>query len=415
MPRKYLAALKLGPSQMSNVDLSEFCFLVADNDPLIQNLISLILQQLNAQRVDTAANGDEALVQLDTAEPKPDVIICDLYMPSMDGLELLRHVAATTYNGSILLVSGADKRVLETAVGLAKAHNLKVLGTATKPIQPEQLTTLLSNLKPEAARQGQTKSTAVTADELRRAIESDELEIHFQPKVKIFDRHFHGVECLVRWRCPNRGMISPDAFIPLAEESGLIVALTDTVLLKAMKQGLKWKETGLDLKIAINISVAYLNRLDLPEFIVKEVARHGLEPTNIILEVTESGLMKEITKVLEIVMRLRLRGIGLSLDDYGTGYSSLEQLNRIPFVELKVDKAFVHGVGRAGSTHTILESTVELAKRMDLSVVAEGIETQSDWDLVAGLGVDLAQGNFVSPAIPGAEIPAWAAIWQQEG
>lgn len=400
---------------MTEVDLSGLRFLVVDDDLLIQRFISLILEQLNAERIDTAANGEEALALLDSAEPKPDVIICDLYMPGMDGLELLRHVAATPYNGSILLVSGTDKRVLETAVGLAKAHNLNILGTANKPIQPNELTALLSNLKPAAAHQGPDESTAVTADELRHAIDHNELEIHFQPKVSITDRHFHGVECLVRWRCPTRGMIGPDAFIPLAEECGLIPALTDTVLLMAMKQGGAWKAAGLDLKIAINVSVAYLNRLDLPEFIVDAVERHGLAPSNIILEVTESGLMKEITKVLEIVMRLRLRGIGLSLDDYGTGYSSLEQLNRIPFVELKVDKAFVRGVKNAGSTHAILESTVELAKRMELSVVAEGIETQSDWDLVAGLGVDLAQGNFVSPALPGAEIPAWAATWRQAG
>ncbi len=398
---------------MTDVDLSGFRFLVVDDDPLILKFISLILEQLNAERIDTAANGDEALALLDAAEPKPDVIICDLYMPGMDGLELLRHVAATTYNGSILLVSGTDKRVLETAVGLAKAHNLNILGTATKPIQPSEFTALLSNLTPAASLQGPAVLTDVTADELRHAIDNNELEIHFQPKVSILNRHFHGVECLVRWRCPSRGLIGPDAFIPVAEEFGLITALTDTVLLKAMKQGGDWKAAGLDLKIAINISVAYLNRLDLPEFIVEAVERHGLAPSNIILEVTESGLMKEITKVLEVVMRLRLRGIGLSLDDYGTGYSSLEQLNRIPFVELKVDKAFVRGVKTAGSTHAILESTVELAKRMELSVVAEGIETQSDWDLVAGLGVDLAQGNFVSPALPGAEIPAWAATWQQ--
>ncbi len=397
---------------MTDVDLRGLRLLVVDDDPLIQRFISLILEQLDAERIDTAANGAEALAILEAAEPKPDAIICDLYMPGMDGLELLRHVAATGYSGSILLVSGTDKRVLETAVGLAKAHDLNILGTANKPIQPSELTALLSNLKPATARQDRAESTAVSADELRHAIDNDELEIHFQPKVSLNDRHFHGVECLVRWRCPNRGMIGPDAFIPVAEEFGLITALTDTVMLMAMQQGGAWKAAGLDLKIAINISVAYLNRLDLPEFIVDAVERHGLAPSNIILEVTESGLMKEITKVLEIVMRLRLRGIGLSLDDYGTGYSSLEQLNRIPFVELKVDKAFIRGVKAAGSTHAILESTVELAKRMELSIVAEGIETQDDWDLVAGLGVDLAQGNFVSPALPGAEIPAWSETWQ---
>ena len=180
-----------------------------------------------------------------------------------------------------------------------------------------------------------------------------------------------------------------------------------------MTFGGKWRADGLDLKIGVNFSVDNLNQLDLPEWIVSVASEEGMDPSKVILEVTESRLMEDVTKPLEILTRLRLKRIGISIDDFGTGFSSMEQLKRIPFEELKIDRAFVFGAAGDPSARAILESSVDLGKRMGMSLVAEGAETQEDWDLVAELGCDMVQGYFVAKPMPGDELPSWIAEWEK--
>lgn len=164
---------------------------------------------------------------------------------------------------------------------------------------------------------------------------------------------------------------------------------------------------GLDLKIAVNVSADSLVRLDLPELILDTADRCGVEPTRIVLEVTETKLMRDLKGPLEILTRLRMRGVSLSIDDFGTGHSSMEQLKRIPFTELKVDRAFVHGAAKDMSARAILESSVSLGRSLSMTIVAEGVEDQTDWDLIASIGVDVVQGYFVARPMPADEFEAW--------
>lgn len=391
-------------------DIAGHTYLIVDDEAFMRTLISRILKSLGAETIADCEDGQSAL---DNLKSKPaDVVLCDLNMPGMDGVEFLRHLTGTDFNGAVILVSGEDPRVLDTARNLAEAHDLTVLGALSKPITPHGLKALLDKLEDSGSgRGGYGPIEMLDVDELRAGIEGDELEVFYQPKVAVSDKHLYGVESLVRWRHKKRGLISPVAFVPVAEAHGLIDALTDAVYSKAAAQGGKWLADGRDIKVAVNISVESLNRLDLPEYIVDTAAAHGLDPSHIILEITETRLMADIKSPLEILTRLRLKGVSLSIDDFGTGHSSMEQLKRIPFTELKIDRAFVYGAAKDAAARAILQSSVTLAKSLGMTTVAEGVEDQEDWDLVASLGVDVVQGFFIAKPMPADEFDAWLADW----
>lgn len=390
--------------------IANYVYLIVDDEAFMRTLLGRILTSLGAKNIAACEDGQSALDHL--KDTPADIVLCDLNMPGMDGIEFLRHLTQTDFAGAVALVSGEDPRVLDTARNLAEAHNLTVLGALSKPITPDQMKTLLDNFEGSGpARRARGPMESLDVDELRAGIEGDELEVFYQPKVAVIDKRLYGVESLVRWRHAERGLIPPVAFIPVAEKHGLIDALTDAVFAKATQQGGMWLADGRDIKVAVNISVDSLNRLDLPDYVVNTAAANGLDPSHIILEVTESRLMEDIKSPLEILTRLRLKGVSLSIDDFGTGHSSMEQLKRIPFTELKIDRAFVHGTTRDAAARAILESSVTLAKSLGMSTVAEGVEDQEDWDVVASLGVDLVQGYFVAKPMPAGEFDAWLANW----
>ena len=394
----------------ANLELGDYEFLVVNDEQFICNLIIRILGTMgvDAERTSSCSSGEEAVNYLNAlAGEPPDFVLCDLNMPDMDGVEFLRHLAARSYDGGIILISGEDKRILKAAEDLARAHDLHFLGALSKPVTPADLGALLSTFTPERARRGARRHVEVGADDLREAIANRDITVVFQPKVSVKTGELIGVETLARWTHSDKGFVPPDVFVHVAEENGMIDDLTNLIVELAISQAGEWLADGLDLKVAVNLSVDNLNNLELPEFLIGLAETAGMNPHRLVLEVTESRLMEDILKPLEILTRLRIKGLELSIDDFGTGHSSLEQLKRIPFTELKIDRAFVNGAAGEPATRAILETAVDLAKRLEMSIVAEGVEDQEDWDLVASLGCDLVQGYFVSKPMEGAEIAAW--------
>lgn len=199
----------------------------------------------------------------------------------------------------------------------------------------------------------------------------------------------------------------------MAEENNLIDDLTDVVYVKAMKQAKQWLDQGDKFKVAVNLSIDSLNRLDLTDFLINTAMEQGVDPSQVVIEVTESRFMEDIKGPLETLTRLRLKGALLSIDDFGTGYSSMEQLKRIPFTELKIDRAFVYRAWENKEARAILESSVSLAKSLNLMTVAEGVEDQADWDLIESLGVDIVQGYFVAKPMPAREFDDWLDMWMK--
>lgn len=241
--------------------------------------------------------------------------------------------------------------------------------------------------------------------ELRYAIEHGELTLHFQPKVEISTRCVVGVEALVRWRHPHRGMIAPDEFIPLAEQTGLMKPLTLWVLNCAREHAARWRQAGRQLTIAVNLSARILHDSALPS-LVGSLLPTGL-PSWLELEITESTIMDDPVRALEILKRLHAMGVPLAIDDFGTGYSSLGYLKRLPVTSIKIDKSFVKNMVGDDSDAVIVRSTIDLAHNLGLSVVAEGVETSEVWNRLADLGCDVIQGYYVCRPIPYEELERW--------
>jgi EAL domain-containing protein (putative c-di-GMP-specific phosphodiesterase class I) len=243
--------------------------------------------------------------------------------------------------------------------------------------------------------------------ELLQAIEGGEIDTYFQPKVDVKTQQVVGVEALARWNHPIEGVVNPFEFIPLMEEHDLIFQLTQSVCSKALQHAARWKAQGFNLDIAINISVDALKDVDWPDAVADQIEAAGLQPSTITFEITESQLIEQIVVALDILSRLSLKRFKLSIDDFGTGYSSMEQLQRIPFSELKIDRAFVRGASEDASARAILESSVLLARKLDMKVVAEGVETDEDWNLVAEVGCDLLQGYYIARPLPADRLCEW--------
>lgn len=385
--------------------------MVVDDEPFTLNLVRRVLARLGIERITTASDGQQALADLKDEAAVPDVILCDLNMPGMDGLELLRRLGERGAGCGVILISGEDEKILRTAQRLGRDHHLNVLGFLNKPISPEPLSRLLLDLKHGHTAQTPVLAPRVTEDELDDALRNGGITAVFQPKVSARTREVVGVEALARLHHPQRGSLGPGAFIPLAEDRGRMEELTEAVFRHAAAEVGAWQAAGIDLKLSVNITTDSLRNFTFSERVVDWAASEGLRPSQIILEVTETRVMQDVRSSLETLSRARLKGLGLSIDDFGTGYSSLEQLKQTPFSELKIDRAFVTGAAQDPQARAILESSVSLAKRLGLDAVAEGVETQEDWDLVAAIGCDMAQGYFIAKPMPGEEIPDWIGQW----
>jgi diguanylate cyclase (GGDEF)-like protein len=244
--------------------------------------------------------------------------------------------------------------------------------------------------------------------ELRNAIAREELTLHYQPKVDVrHDKPVHA-EALVRWQHPVHGILAPDEFIPLAEQSGNIGMITKWVLRKAITDCGAWNANGLDLTVAVNLSALDLFDAKLPAYIDGLLTESGLSPSKLVLEITESAVMKDPIYAAKILGDLKDRGIALAIDDYGTGHSSLAHLKRLPVDELKIDKSFVtHLRNAAPEDVLIIRSTIELGHNMGLKVIAEGVEDAEAWRILRDLGCDMAQGYYVSPPMPGDDLQEW--------
>ncbi|HET7712687.1 MAG TPA: EAL domain-containing protein, partial [Thermoanaerobaculia bacterium] len=244
--------------------------------------------------------------------------------------------------------------------------------------------------------------------ELRQAITRDELELHFQPKVHLGrDRAIHA-EALVRWHHPQHGLLRPDEFISLAEQSGNLGALTKWVLRAAIARCAVWRSQGVDVTIAVNLSAVDLFDSELPTYIAGLLSESHLPPTRLVLEITESTIMDDPQFALRVLGELKSRGVTLAVDDFGTGYSSLAYLKRLPVDELKIDKSFISDLGKEASDDlVIVRSIVELGHNMGLTVVAEGVETAECWKILDQLGCDMAQGYLMSRPVPHEQFVEW--------
>ncbi len=338
------------------------------------------------------------------------ILVLDLNMPEMDGIEVIRALAKEKKRLLLILISGFDARVLHSARQLAEAHDIKVLASLTKPVVRKEFIKALESV---AGGEGRvispvSRNEPVTAQELTEAILQRQLVLHFQPQVTIATEVLLGVEALVRWQHPERGLIFPGDFIPLAEKEGLIDRLTEVVIILAVEQSRRWQSEGLDVVISVNVSAENIKSLSLPEQLKELTDKHAIEPGKIELEITESAFMGELTSSLDVLNRLRMKGFSLSIDDFGTGYSSLTQLYQAPFTELKIDQRFIMRMIEDKEAMVIVKICIMLGHMLGMRLVAEGVETRDVWDELKKLGCDVAQGYFIAKPMPAEALITWS-------
>lgn len=388
--------------------------LIIDDDPFIRSILTHQLQSLGCSHLSTFGEAQQAMALLKENGAAVELIFCDLDMPDVDGIEFVRFLGNIDFAGGVVLVSGEDIRVLQTAEKLALAHQLNVLGALHKPISIGDLSSVL--LLQASAKVVLNPLSAVrqySPEELRQGIAKGELVNHYQPVVSLKNGDVIGVETLVRWQHPVDGLVYPDRFISLAEDHNLIDDLTRSVLTMALCRVGQWNALNFKLHVAVNLSMNNLASLQFPDFVAAAAAANDIPLSRLVLEVTESRLMRNRIAALDILTRLRLKHVSLSIDDFGTGHSSLVQLRDVPFDQLKIDRSFVHGAWRDNSLRAIFEGSLNMARQLGMVSVAEGVEDEEDWHFLRTTECDLAQGYFIARPMPGELLPDWMAHWEQ--
>jgi EAL domain-containing protein (putative c-di-GMP-specific phosphodiesterase class I)/ActR/RegA family two-component response regulator len=378
--------------------------LILDDDPGVLSFLAEVGRERHYE-VALSATIDELRACYESFDPS--LIILDLQYAEGDGIEVLSFLKRRGCKVPIMLISGFDARVLESARRVGLEYGLTIVDALEKPVRLEALARVLESYR-------EPESDEWTA-ELRQAIPHGQIAVYYQPKVDLADGRLVGFEALARWHHPTRGTIEPDLFIPLAEASGLIAALTDEVLVQAVGDCASWALAGDGLTVAVNMSPQLLLNDDLLSNLVQLLGQHRLPPARLTLEVTESAAMQDPGATMGILSRLRLRGFGLALDDFGTGYSNLAILHRMPFNELKIDRSFVADVKESRDSQVIVRAIAALAQQLGLATVAEGVEDLSIWEWLRATGIAQVQGFGIARPMPGHQVPDWLNAYRPLG
>lgn len=396
--------------------------LVVDDDDFTTRLLQMQLRAMGLKAngytcIELSSSGGDAIERL-SAEPDAfGLVLCDLRMPAMDGVEFVRHLAAMAFKGTLVLISGAEARVLQGVEQLARQQGLDVLGSLVKPVTPANLRALLQARHAgdaNAAADGNDEPTLPASPDtvaLEAGILGGEIFNHYQPKVDLRTGMVVGVEALARWRHPTRGVVAPAAFVPLAEGAGLLTTLTRAVVSNSLRDGCAWAVDGRGLDVAVNVPLAILRSLDFPDRLEKLAGEAGFPLERLVLELSESRLPEDARAQLDILSRLRLKGVRLALDDFGTGFSNLAQLRDLPFSEIKIDRGFVNGMTADASRRAIVQAALVLARELGVDSVAIGVDGTADLACLRDLGCDMVQGFLVAEPMAAGDVSGWLEGW----
>lgn len=387
--------------------------LVIDDEIDVGEFVSAAADGMGFECTATA----DANAFLEALSPDTTLILIDLLMPAMDGIELLRLLAERKCKAGIVLMSGSGMRIIETAVQLAQVLGLSIAGYLHKPFRLTELEQVLQkHAVPETLPVAKpVPEVLFQKEELQRAIERDEFAIYYQPQVDLASGRVIGVEALVRWQHPERGLVFPDRFIGRMEELGLIDDLGWIVANRGMNDVGQFADgDGKAIMLSVNASVHSLHDLKFPDTLVSLAEKHGVLPANLTVEITESGLIKELSRTLDILTRLRMKQVNLSIDDFGTGYAMMQQLKNIPATELKVDKSFIQDMSANNRDRIMVQKTIEMGHELGMRVIAEGVETKEQLDLLRLDGCDCVQGYLFSRPVPPEKMVSWLKDYRSQ-
>ena len=339
----------------------------------------------------------------------PTHILIDLAMPVLDGVEVQRHLAELHCTSAVILASGLGAKVLDAARLGGLERGLNIVGCLPKPFKAKQLHTLLATPVSAGTAKIQLPMRVPNFEDadFQSGLSADEFILHYQPKVSLRSGKVIGFEALVRWEHHQHGLLHPIEFIPSAEISGYV----DDITARIFEIGLNWLQDIVgqcSVSLEFNVSALSLQNIGMVDKLTNECAKRQIDPKFVTLEITESSAVGNYQHAIDLLTRFRIKGFQLAIDDYGTGYSSMRQLERLPFSELKIDQSFVKPMRNSEDSRKIVASTIKLAHELGLLTVAEGIEDLQTMHLLRDAGCDLAQGYYIARPMPGAQASHWA-------
>lgn len=380
-------------------DNSALRALVVDDHQFFRMAAQRMLLALGVKEVLQARDGQSALAILqDKNIGAIDVVLCDLDMPGMDGMEFIRHLSINhAYALSIIVISGLDSALITSVENMISSYHLRLLGAIEKPLSMAKLETFLRlHSQPVEAMQlcmPEFSPNLYRVAEILDGIRQKQFKAFFQPKVSFRTGLVVGVEALARWKHPQHGLIGPYHFIGMLEKAQKMDELTFLILEEAVDACRLLHEAGHNITVSVNLSQISLNDVTLAERLIEMLQAAGVEPKQMILEF---AVTTDTAHALENLTRLRMHGFGLSIDDYGTGYSNMQQISHIAFTELKIDACFVKELSKNNTLRIIVESSIGMAHKLHVESVAKGVESQNDWDTLKEMGCDVAQGYFIA-------------------
>jgi EAL domain-containing protein (putative c-di-GMP-specific phosphodiesterase class I)/CheY-like chemotaxis protein len=396
------------------MDIGHLHFLVAEADPAQRLALVDMLGNLGASQVTEVPDGHTALRCFqDTFTPTVSVAIIDLALPGMDGLELIRELASMSCRARLIVVGSQPNNLMFSVETMARAYGFELLGAISKPVSPAKLQALLENYVPAPPPSTHPQPPSFTFSEVGIGMQAGQFEPFFQPKIELQTGQVKGLEAFARWRHPEHGVLEPSSFIDALEQNGRIDFLDWSMIDKSVERCRQFHDQGLPISISINLAPETLAHPAFMQQIGACVGRHRVMPDYITFEMPESSVLTTDPSFLERLVRLRMAGYGLAIDDYGTGRSNLQLLARIPFSELKIDRSFVDGASKKHALGTVLRSCLGLARSLDRMSVAVGVETKQDWDLLQGLGCTYAQGYHIASPMEADAFPGWLEDWRQ--
>ncbi|KJK07449.1 EAL domain-containing response regulator [Pseudomonas tussilaginis] len=375
--------------------------LVLEDEPFQRLVTVTALEKLLPGPILQAANGDEAIAILDGCT-QVDIVLCDLKMPGMDGLAFLRHVSSLGKVRAVVLCSELDPILRQATIAMIHCLGLTFLGDLGKPFNLEGFKRLASHYQAhnQSAPRMLESAELPSLQDVERGLDNGEFEAYFQPKVTLQGQRLVGAEVLARWTHPQWGVLTPAHFLPVMEQNHLIDRLFYQMLTQGLTLHQRLASQGRAINLAFNLHPAQLACSVLTERIPALLKRFQVPATQIMFEITESGLISAPASSLENLVRLRIMGCGLAMDDFGAGYSSLDRLSELPFSQIKLDRAFVHKLQTQPRSAAIISCAVALAQALGFSLVIEGVENAEQQARLIELGGTYAQGYLFARPMP---------------
>lgn len=376
--------------------------LIVDDDPTQIAILTSYFSSLDVRLIQGASNPVMALEMMREQGLQFDLIVSDLQMPQMDGIEFMRHLGEARFPGKLALISGVRKNILDHAGRLAKMHRIDFLGEISKPLNRVSLDAVFRREVAAApVREVEPRAAPfITPGRFAAAMRNRDIVPYYQPKVRINSGRIVGAESLARWQLPNGSFVSPMDFIAFAERNGAIEELTFYLFERSLGDLKRLLAIDPDFRLAVNLAPELAGSVDLPDRLNTLVSAHGISPANLIFEITENSILNVDVVTLEVLSRLRVLGYELAIDDFGTGSSNIQTLRDFPFSELKIDRSFICDALTNSFSAQTVKAAIALAADQKMKVVAEGVEDMQTWNMLRDMSVEQVQGYLVAQAMP---------------